>query len=67
MNFWQVIIGVVVFVGVAVLWANAAKGVDRRGRFTDADQDGAPDAKPSEKAATIQLFKDEQARRHPED
>ena len=67
MSIIEIILGVVIVIGLAVLWAFAARGVEARRGFTDADADGAPDATESEKRATIQMFDEDQARLHPED
>jgi len=67
MSLVQILVGVAALIGLCVLWAVAAKGVDAGRRFVDLDKDGAPDATPHEKEAAIAAFKEEQARRHPED
>ncbi|AQR61212.1 hypothetical protein BZG35_05770 [Brevundimonas sp. LM2] len=66
-SVFQAVFAVLVIIGLGLLWANAAKGVDRPTRITDVDKDGAGDVDPKEKEATVQAFEEEQARRHPED
>ena len=67
MSLLQIIVGVVVLIGITLVWANAAKGVDRPRHFVDKDLDGAPDATDHEKEEAIRLFRENQARLHPED
>ena len=66
MSMLQILAVLAVLIVMAVLWAVAARGIEARRRFVDNDLDGAPDEKPSEKEATIRMFQEEQARRHPE-
>ncbi len=66
MTFMQIVIGIGVLVGLALIWAAATKGVDGPGKITDLNDDGAPDATPHDKQSLLEMDRAEQKRRHPE-
>lgn len=64
MSNTQIIMGALVLVVLAMIWAFGFRGSTSHAKFSDIDNDGEPDESQHEKEAARLAFAAEQERRH---